>query len=294
MTDRRGLAIVVATDGSPSGRAAVATALEFPWPPGTRAAGVVSRRTRATRGRPGYVVLAFERHFDAVAARTLRMLRRRWPDAQVRVLDAPPVEAILDVARREPADAIVLGWRGHGTIRRLLMGSVSRGVVRRATSPVLVVPKRRTHVRQFVIGIDGSALAQRAAAFVARLRPPAGGRVLLIAALEPVTLPSSAFLPRAVAATIKRELAAAEAESRRRLQDQLDRAARLLNKAGWRARTAVRSGPPLSVLLDAVRAERADVLALGARGSGGVERLVLGSVAGGALNRCPVPVLVVR
>ena len=44
----------------------------------------------------------------------------------------------------------------------------------------------------------------------------------------------------------------------------------------------------------AVEAVQANLLVVGARGVGGVARLLLGSVAEGALNQCPVPVLVVR
>jgi len=47
-------------------------------------------------------------------------------------------------------------------------------------------------------------------------------------------------------------------------------------------------------LLEAITRTSADVVVLGARAAGGVERALLGSVADGALNRSPVPVLVVR
>jgi nucleotide-binding universal stress UspA family protein len=53
-------------------------------------------------------------------------------------------------------------------------------------------------------------------------------------------------------------------------------------------------GVPLGELLAATHATRADVLVLGARGVGGLERLLLGSVAEGALSRSPVSVLIVR
>ena len=43
-----------------------------------------------------------------------------------------------------------------------------------------------------------------------------------------------------------------------------------------------------------VAKERADVLIVGARGVTGLRRLLLGSVAEGALNTSPVPVLIVR
>jgi len=48
------------------------------------------------------------------------------------------------------------------------------------------------------------------------------------------------------------------------------------------------------VLLATVKQTHGDVLVIGARGVSGLERLLLGSVAEGALNHCPVPVLVVR
>jgi nucleotide-binding universal stress UspA family protein len=59
-------------------------------------------------------------------------------------------------------------------------------------------------------------------------------------------------------------------------------------------RTLVRAGQPLAELLAGVAAARADALVLGARGTGGVERLLLGSVVEGALGEATVPLLVVR
>lgn len=63
---------------------------------------------------------------------------------------------------------------------------------------------------------------------------------------------------------------------------------------GWKVQEVVRIATPLAGLLDAAKAGRADVLVIGARGTGGVERLLLGSVAEGAVGRAPMSVLVVR
>jgi nucleotide-binding universal stress UspA family protein len=48
-------------------------------------------------------------------------------------------EEILDVAEKIGAGLIVMGSRGHGRIRRALMGSVSESVVRHAHCPVTIV-----------------------------------------------------------------------------------------------------------------------------------------------------------
>lgn len=70
--------------------------------------------------------------------------------------------------------------------------------------------------------------------------------------------------------------------------------AKMLKGAGWRAQPRVRIGYPLPELLREVDRTRAELLAIGARGGGGVERLLLGSIAEGILNRCRVPILLAR
>ena len=49
------------------------------------------------------------------------------------------VEAIVNLAENRKIDLIVIGTRGRTGLRRLLMGSVSSGVVNEANCPVLVV-----------------------------------------------------------------------------------------------------------------------------------------------------------
>lgn len=47
---------------------------------------------------------------------------------------------IIDVARREGCDMIVLGSHGRSGFKRLVLGSVAEAVVRGASCPVLTVP----------------------------------------------------------------------------------------------------------------------------------------------------------
>ena len=284
--------VLVASDGSPSARAAVAAAVAFPWPPGNTGHGVISRGVPPLTEASPTVWDALMDVAKAEASRTQALLRRRWPDAGVVVTAAPPVPGILAEARRLRARAVVLGSRGLGAIGRLLLGSVSRGVVREARSAVLVVRGSARAPRRFLIGIDGSPHARRAVAFVATLPPPRGGQVYLISVVEPIRLPSTGLLPSKIRAALTSEAAKAEKDRQAAARRQLANAEARLTRAGWRARSEVRSGRPLDEVLAATRG--ADILVVGARGVGAMERLLLGSVAEGAVSRAPVSVLVVR
>jgi nucleotide-binding universal stress UspA family protein len=69
---------------------------------------------------------------------------RQARDAGVRatflIWEGDPAEAILDASRSEDADVIVLGSRPRLNVRRLILGSVSSEVAKRATCDVIVVP----------------------------------------------------------------------------------------------------------------------------------------------------------
>jgi nucleotide-binding universal stress UspA family protein len=294
--------IVVATDGSGPGRAAVAGALAFPWPAGARVHGVLARQGfRPTRGAPdwpGATWDAFDRAFERIRKDAEAALVRRWPEAKVEIVDRPPVEGILEVAEAVGARAVVLGSRGYGRIRRLFIGSVSRGVVRDARCPVLVVKGSERPGRRLVLALDGSPHAHQAVEFLARLLPPYGGRITAVSVVEPARVPSMALVPAAVRASIRAQAEALTVHALEAARHDVEAAAARLSgppgvHARWRVRPLVCQGVPIDELLRTVRA-RADCLVLGARGVGGMEHLLLGSVAEGALSRAPVSVLVVR
>ena len=135
--------ILVATDGSAQARAAIATVVDAPWPARTRVRAIV-RQSRAPQR--SILLSALDRSADDAAARARRALARRWPVEET-FLTTSRGEGLLSEAERFRADVIVVGWRGYGAVRRLLMGSVSRGVVRGAKCAVLVVRRRPRRVR---------------------------------------------------------------------------------------------------------------------------------------------------
>jgi nucleotide-binding universal stress UspA family protein len=92
----------------------------------------------------------------ALAAGAKRTLNGRLTDQDCVTLcaravvevDDSPAEAIVDYARRERIDLIVMGTHGRSAVAQLLVGSVAERVVRTASCPVLTV---RHPEHEFVI-----------------------------------------------------------------------------------------------------------------------------------------------
>jgi nucleotide-binding universal stress UspA family protein len=79
------------------------------------------------------------RRASAITAQVVADWSAKFPDVEVTtlVLNAHPVEALAELSRE--AELVVVGSRGRGGFRGLLLGSVSQGVLHHAHCPVMVV-----------------------------------------------------------------------------------------------------------------------------------------------------------
>jgi nucleotide-binding universal stress UspA family protein len=117
---------------------------------------------------------------------------------------------------------------------------------------------------------------------------------LLLSAIDTMRVPAQALAPLGTRATVGAEVARINRRRLTRARKEIERATKSLTAAGWRVDAKVATGAPLRELIGAVGKKRVDLLVVGARGVTGIRHLLLGSVAEGALNRSPVPVLIVR
>jgi nucleotide-binding universal stress UspA family protein len=134
--------ILVGFDGTEEARRALERAIELAQP-GDEVT-VVAAMPEIVWGAAGSHNDSFERgvtvadaraHLDEAAEKLVARGIRTTTLQQ----HGDPVDVIVDAAKAGDYDTIVVGSRGHGFAKRLLVGSVSMGVLRHATCDVLVV-----------------------------------------------------------------------------------------------------------------------------------------------------------
>jgi nucleotide-binding universal stress UspA family protein len=190
------------------------------------------------------------------------------------VRDGHPVQVLAELAETEDVDLIVVGPHGRGRLERLLLGSVSQGLLDAMPTSVLIAREQIPSIDRVVLATDGSPHSLAAARFLARL--PLPGTV----AIE-------------VVAVIEERIGLAASEERTRAVEAVDCVLRILEESDRHGSPSIRTGDVRHEILAAVRDDHADLLVTGARGLGGFAGLVLGSVSRVLAKVAPCSVLVV-
>ena len=142
---------------------------------------------------------------------------------------------------------------------------------------------------RILIAVDESAHSDRAVRFVARMRWPAGSRVIVANVLAPVLTPPTTGGEGGVPLTIE------VTEQQRQLARSVTaRAEAALREAGIAAESRTPTGDPREALLRLVKDERIDLLVVGSHGRTGFAKLLLGSVSSHAVTHAHCSVLVVK
>jgi len=77
-------------------------------------------------------------------------------------------------------------------------------------------------------------------------------------------------------------------------QELVQRAERLLSKAGYKTQTAVEEGDPKSKIIDQAKKWKADLIVMGSHGRKGINRFLVGSVAEAVSRHASCSVEIVR
>ena len=309
--------LVVGLDGSPLAEAALPYAEVFAR--ANQAAVVLVRVARvgempeeppeepvpsaapATRTRPADIsrestveqreVYEAERYLHAVAER----LRSEGLVTETVVAVGEPAIVLVEEAQTRQAEVLILSTHGRSGFGRWIYGSVADQVMRRSSVPVLLVPPAcrlswpRDRPPRILVPLDGSELARDVLAPAEHLAEALGAEIVLLRVVEP-PLYSYAYTYPGVTPAIFPE-AEAQLEHAR---GYLGEVAASLGGQGRSVATRDMYGTAASTILDVAEGEPVDLIVMATHGSGGVTRLLMGSVATSVVQRTRVPVVIVR
>ena len=218
-----------------------------------------------------------------------------WPDlyalsiTQEQIESSVPSEVIIDYTENEEIDLVVMGTHGRRGIDRMLFGSVTEEVVRRAPCPVFTVrsgaegaPDKA--VRRVLAPVDFSEASEAAVHHAKEIALTYGAEINLLHVVEEPLYPAAYGMEPINFPT----------------QDVVDQVEKQLGdlvreEIGYEhTLIEARVGHPPTAILDYVEDNDVDLIVIATRGRTGLERMLLGSVTERVLRRSPVPVLIVK
>jgi nucleotide-binding universal stress UspA family protein len=196
-----------------------------------------------------------------------------------------PAEVILAVAEKEKADLILLGSRGLGPVKELLLGSVSHRVVGHASCPTLVVNRPMRSLRRVLVAVQGPEDAAILTKFLAA-KPFKEDAELTVVTVLPAAQPLFPAGSTKLDELIEKSVVGARAF--------VEETASALSKLQYNAKGYILMGAPALAILQEASASDPDLILMGSHGRRGVTRFLLGSVSHAVLHRAPCPLLIVR
>lgn len=197
----------------------------------------------------------------------------------------PPAPTLLSQA--QDADLVVVGSRGLGGFRGLLLGSVSATVAAHAPCPVIVVHPQgdgtafpATPTGRIVVGIDGSEISSEAIRFAYQHASRRHIGITAVHAAMTTRQHPSLRVPADIVDQIDRQLLAEAIERMRVLFPGVDVQTKLVH------------GHPAQALIDS--SAGAELIVVGSRGRGGFAGMLLGSVSHAVLQHAACSVAVIR
>lgn len=208
--------------------------------------------------------------------------------AMVAVEEGVATESILDFARENSVDMIVMGTHGRRGFQRLTLGSVTERVLRKAGCPVLAVRRpahdfvapgskdEPVHLRRILLCSDFSECSDRALQYAISLSTEYKSELSLLHVLEHLPSPEQREVENARVVHL--------------MEGNIPQDAR----SCCEIKTIVRAGKPYEEIIKQAEEDQTDLIIVGVRGRNVLDLALFGSTTHRVLQLGPCPVLAIH
>lgn len=301
--------ILLSTDGSACAQAAIDVLLRLPLPPGVEVIllNVIEKEfLYKSADKNG---LSDEQH--ELLAQTRQLLQEEAEGflaaaavrleagglhCLTRIASGHPAREIMRAAKKMEADLVIVGSHGWTGVKRFLLGSVSDQVLRHAPCSVLIArsgqadaaeaPAEEQPALRLLLAYDDSGPAKRALAFTSSLRLREQDELTILSVLPLITRYRQ---------DIKQRLSWVWKEKKKHAEKALEQIRHQFKWSTSNLTTELREAEDVShEILDMAAEKHCDLIILGDKGKGAVEKFLLGSVAPRIAHHALCSVLAVR
>ncbi len=233
------------------------------------------------------------RKLYADAEQQLKEFSRYHSKAEIQheyfVQDGSVTDLILSLAETQAVNLIVMGTHGLRGLDRLMLGSATERVLRRAHCPVLAVcrPVHRVvtsahdpepvHIKKILICSDFSDHSRRALKYALSMAKECGAELTFLHVLENVPEAKNAFENAIESAS-----------------EQQEEAIRRENREACDVKLMVRVGEPYEQIIQFALEAQTDMVIMGVRGRGAWDTALFGSTIYRVIQLGPCPVLAIH
>jgi len=235
---------------------------------------------------------------EELVARIGEQLRSAGLHVTTRVGWGDPKSTIMDIAEEWKPDLIAMGSHGRAGLERFLLGSVSETVLQHAKCSVEIakiphvkkgVATSHSEINKVLLAIEDSRFSEAATSMVIQQVRPSGAEVRVLHVVEPFPL------------MMRKERSAQESSLERVSREEATKAEALVAATGEKLRaanlkvsTTIEVGNARAKILHVAQTWRANLIVMGSHGRKGLERFLLGEVAGVVARHARCSVEIVR
>ena len=196
-----------------------------------------------------------------------------------------PSSVILDTAKSARPDLIMIGARGLGPIKELVLGSVSHRVLLHAPCSTLIMKNPLPTLHHILMPIEGKEDGEKMIQYLSSLPLISPPRISVMSVWAqprlpwPVTMGQSKLL---------------EERALDHARDMTEEVAQFARDKNFSSQAMVGLGEPAFAILEQAKMLKPDMIMVGSHGRRGLSRFLLGSVSHSLVHQSPYPVLVVR